>query len=60
MTEKKISVRDPKRYFVGTRLSGRELAEARQLAKRLTRGSMSILLRYALKRLVEEEKNVKH
>jgi len=56
MTEKRIWIRDPKRCVVRIRLSGRELTEARQLAKLLTKGNLSRLMRYALQRLYEEEK----
>jgi len=58
MTEKKIRIPDPKRYVLRIRLSDLELARARQLAKLLTRGNLSRLTRYALKKLYEEKKNV--
>jgi len=58
MTEKKIRIPDPKLYVVRIRLSGRELAEARRLAKLLTKGNLSRLMRYALHRLYEEKENV--
>jgi len=58
VAENKIRIPDPKRYVLRIRLSGLELARARQLAKLLTRGNLSLLTRYALKKLYEEKKNV--
>jgi hypothetical protein len=60
VAERKIRVREPKWLIVSVRLTGRDLAEARMIAKRMTKGNVSALLRHALLRLVEEEKNVLH
>ena len=52
-------MRDPKRCIVFVRLEAHDLARARRLAKYMTRGNLSALVRVALKKFLEEEENVR-
>jgi len=52
--ERKIRVRDPREHMVCIRLKGVELAKARRLANLKAGGNLSRLLRYALRKLLEE------
>ena len=51
---KRVRVRDPREHMVCIRLRGVELAKARKLASLKAGGNLSRLLRYALRKLLEE------
>ena len=51
---KRVRVRDPREHMVCIRLRGVELAKARKLANLKAGGNLSRLLRYALRKLLEE------
>lgn len=55
-----VRVRDPKRHVIRVRLGAYDLAKARRLAKYLTKGNISGLIRFALQNLFKEKKNVLH
>ena len=56
----RIQVRDLKCHVIRVRLGAYDLAKARRLAKYLTKGNISGLIRFALQNLFEEKENVLH